>query len=1231
MVNKYLKSLLFCFTLAWSVVQAQQNIAPQATVTASTCNTGACATLNDLNFGTCGTQIMWISTGTPPSTTPGVNWIQWDWTSPKVVNRFIIHHAQTNTRFLAGATIETWNGSSWVFVSTFANLTPACSSVVNFPTTTTSRLRITSFTMSGTQLSNPNFREIEVFGPTVNNDAGVTALTNFNTCIYSQKIDATVTNLGKRRLDSFRLHWSVNNVPQGTQYINSSLLTGQSASYTLSSSYTFTANTQYTIKAWTTTPNGTVDSLPTNDEFTSIFNFMGAPDNPSVTNFVQCGRNFPTLSATTTNPADSIFWYDAASGGNLLGFGKTIKGPFTVATRTFYAEAAKLSANTWVSTTGTTGVNVRQTEPYGGMQTITVNKQVLLDSIQFRLWYATPTNVGYQLYYRVGAHTGNLTTPSAWTKINEGVANFVTQNGMNYGRVSAKSLNLPPGTYSFYLTTDLDFGAGNSLYSVLNGPGAANADISILAGGNIIIGKFGSTQTLTYQPELRYIYKNQCVSTGRTGLTVTVKPTPIGASIVQGNGFQGQFRNGNVSDPDVIELNKNLVYELTPPSGFNNADHGSTWFISNVSARTQYNIVVPGSDYTVTYPSGGNGGIVTFNPKSQWLDSFITFSIKIADLGPHFCDSTVRRTVYVAPTPKPNFTFPAAICLGETTLFENLSTIHSGFSNFKWYFGDGDSSDFNSPVHAYKAAGPYFVKIVATSFRWNVSKDTTILVNIGEVPQVDFKVKNACQGANVVLTNNTIIGNGVLSYEWDMGDNSATLTTLNVSKAYTNPGPYKVTLTATANGCTAAKTKVVYQFAKPVANFNLLEGLCLNDQFKFVNASTISIGQFGNKWDFNDMGNIASDFNTNYQFASSGTKNVKLTVISEFGCVDSVTKPIVVRQTPTSDFSYPFACDRTATPFTNLTNLNGETALRYDWSFGNNQTSTQISPVVSWPATGKRNVTLKTTLINGCSDIITKEIFVGVQPKADFEFEDKCSDEPVTFTNLTTFTNGKINYEWNFGDQNKSQIASPVHQYDPVTGSQTYFVQLKASIEGGCQDSIIKGVQINPLPTTCDFNIQRNWAVNSRNYVFTPTGGNPAGMNYTWILGDGNKANSTSGGTNYTYKGNIKYCITMIASNAAGCECSTTKCITVNTSVNDIDNSMINIYPNPTDGIFTIQTEGESTYTVQIFNAIGELVLERTVSNATESFDLSAEASGIYTIKIVGTEGVTTQKITITH
>ena len=79
-----MKKVYFYFTLMFLTFNVYgQNIAPLATATASTCNTGACGTLNDLNFGTCGTQQMWITTGTPPDPTPGVNWIQWDWSSPR--------------------------------------------------------------------------------------------------------------------------------------------------------------------------------------------------------------------------------------------------------------------------------------------------------------------------------------------------------------------------------------------------------------------------------------------------------------------------------------------------------------------------------------------------------------------------------------------------------------------------------------------------------------------------------------------------------------------------------------------------------------------------------------------------------------------------------------------------------------------------------------------------------------------------------------------------------------------------------------------------------------------------------------------------------------------------------------------------------------------------------------------------------------------------------------------
>ncbi|MFN9112062.1 MAG: hypothetical protein ACK5XN_18510, partial [Bacteroidota bacterium] len=150
---------------------AQNNIAPQATVTGSTCNTGPCSTLNDLNFGICGNQQMWVPTNTPPSTVPGIDWLQWDFTgSPRTIGRLVIHHAQMGSRFLTGALIQRWDGTAWVNHHTFSGLNiNNCINQVPIPPMTTNRFRITSFTAGGTQLSNVNFREIELIDTVISN------------------------------------------------------------------------------------------------------------------------------------------------------------------------------------------------------------------------------------------------------------------------------------------------------------------------------------------------------------------------------------------------------------------------------------------------------------------------------------------------------------------------------------------------------------------------------------------------------------------------------------------------------------------------------------------------------------------------------------------------------------------------------------------------------------------------------------------------------------------------------------------------------------------------------------------------------------------------------------------------------------------------------------------------------------------------------------------------------
>ncbi|OYU97150.1 MAG: hypothetical protein CFE21_02330 [Bacteroidetes bacterium B1(2017)] len=141
---------------------AQVNIAPLATPSASTCNTGACTTLNDLNYGTCGSQQMWI---TSSATNPGsAIFIQFTWPNNVTFNKITIFNGESSNRFMSGGTLQIWNGSAWITHTTFTAASMAvCSWDINFTAVTTSQFRFIDMTVGGTQSSNMNFREIEVY------------------------------------------------------------------------------------------------------------------------------------------------------------------------------------------------------------------------------------------------------------------------------------------------------------------------------------------------------------------------------------------------------------------------------------------------------------------------------------------------------------------------------------------------------------------------------------------------------------------------------------------------------------------------------------------------------------------------------------------------------------------------------------------------------------------------------------------------------------------------------------------------------------------------------------------------------------------------------------------------------------------------------------------------------------------------------------------------------------
>ncbi len=250
-------------------LNAQTNIAPLATASASSCNTGPCSAFNDLVYSTCGTQLVWITTSGPPA---GTEWLEFTWPSTQVFDRITIHHAQTTGRFLAGGTIQVWNGTSYVNHHTFSGLNQAnCVNDVSFLPVASTRLRITAFQMGTGQNSNPNFREIEVWrGSISGNDVGIASIDSIGTICSTTPLPvyATLQNFGTNQVTSANVLWSVNGALQASIPFTGTLDTnggvGSNKAAVLLGTYGF-SSTASVIKAWTSQPNSTADTIKVND------------------------------------------------------------------------------------------------------------------------------------------------------------------------------------------------------------------------------------------------------------------------------------------------------------------------------------------------------------------------------------------------------------------------------------------------------------------------------------------------------------------------------------------------------------------------------------------------------------------------------------------------------------------------------------------------------------------------------------------------------------------------------------------------------------------------------------------------------------------------------------------------------------------------------------------------------------------------------------------------------
>ncbi len=139
-------------------------------------------------------------------------------------------------------------------------------------------------------------------------------------------------------------------------------------------------------------------------------------------------------------------------------------------------------------------------------------------------------------------------------------------------------------------------------------------------------------------------------------------------------------------------------------------------------------------------------------------------------------------------------------------------------------------------------------------------------------------------------------------------------------------------------------------------------------------------------WDFGDGTTGTGQFPTHF-YSNPGLYSVKLTVLTQFGCTDSITIPDLVRvvASPVTDIlSNDTLCQNRFLTFQGIETVPDTSVLTWSWNFANGDTSSLQNPLpVQYRIPGIYSVRLITTNSSGCKDTTIKNITTNPLPNTN--------------------------------------------------------------------------------------------------------------------------------------------------------------------------------------------------------------------------------------------------------
>jgi PKD repeat protein len=583
-----------------------------------------------------------------------------------------------------------------------------------------------------------------------------------------------------------------------------------------------------------------------------------------------------------------------------------------------------------------------------------------------------------------------------------------------------------------------------------------------------------------------------------------------------------------------------------------------------------------------TFCSGGSVVLTSSSATGNlWSNGATTQSITVTASGTYSVSvtsggctspSSAGTTVTVNPIPAaPTVSAggPTTFCTGGNVVLTSSSATGNLWSN-----------GATTQSITVTAGGTYTVSVTSGGCTSVSSAGTTVTVNpIPAAPSVSAGGPTTfCSGGSVVLTSSSATGN-----VWSNGATTQSITV-------TANGTY--TVSVTSGGCTSASSAGTVVTVNPLP---VITAGTISDPTACASATgSIQITGSGPgtlSWTGTSGGSQAATLPAIIANITAGTYSVTFT--NSTGCVSNVITATLsdpgAPATPVVTAAGPATfCDGGSVTLTS------SSASGNVWSTG----ETTQSITVSESGTYSAHVN-----VAGCASGTSAAIIVTVNeipPTPSIS-----ASGPLTFCeggSVTLTSSSATGNAWSSGSS-----ASSVN----VIASGTYTLNVTAN---GCtSDDASVTVIVHPNPVV-SFGALADMCIYNNPVVLAA--GSPAGGAYS---GNG----VASGSFDPAAAGAGTSILTYTITDANGCTGSATSSVTVSQCLGVEEYAAgLMLFPNPSEGAFTIVSEGEELVAVSVYDNAGRLVMQRSVSGKSESIDLSGDAGGVYTIEVTTTSSV---------